>query len=375
MCLSLHWDFTAPTIPMYIPVWLLARDDDMRINELLRKSIIFLGVVDETGAFVPYGTGFVVMWAQEAIDVAFTYLVTAKHVLDDMHASGRPLVGRFNTKDGAAAVGSVNAIKDWYYHPNNNKCDVAICQFNAGNGLVDYRGILLNDAVAGSSSEKKGAALTEAYIAENNIGCGDEVFTAGLLVRHFGASKNIPVVRTGNIAAMPEEPVDLGNKLGYQSVYLIESRSIGGLSGSPVFLHTLPYRIDQTGKLGRMHGHQTEYLMGINIGLFETGAHSDKLPADTETRRDHFLETMSAGIAVVVPIQRVIEIITETPTLVEKRALALKLRDQKTGFVPSSAEPTISHVEAAPLTEEEIVVRRDAGLAKALTTPPTPQKK
>jgi hypothetical protein len=345
-------------------------DDGMRINELIRKSVIFLGVIDRTGAFVPYGTGFVVMWSQEAIDVAFSYLVTAKHVLDDMQASGCPIAARFNTKQGNAAIGRINAIQDWFYHPTDKKCDVAISHFNAANELIDYRGVLLNDAPADAPSGKKGGALTDAYIAENDVGCGDEVYTAGLLVRHFGASRNIPVVRTGNIAAMPEEPVDLGNKLGHQSVYLIESRSIGGLSGSPVFLHTTPYRVTQEGDIKAKHGHQTEYLIGVNIGLFETGAHSDKLPSDTETRREHFLETMSAGIAIVVPIQRVIEIITDTPALAAGRAMALKTRDARAGFVPSSGKPTITGIESAPLTDEEIVERHDAALAKMLSTPP-----
>lgn len=370
MCPFSYWDFTAPSVPSYIPAWLLARDDEMRINEAIRKSVIFLGVIDKTGVFVPYGTGFIVLWSQEALDVAFTYLVTAKHVLDEMHASGRPIAARFNTKQGVAAIGRINEVQDWCYHPTDKKCDIAVSHFNAANELVDYRAILLNDAPDGAPVFKKGAALTDAYIAENDVGCGDEVFTAGLLVRHFGASKNIPVVRTGNIAAMPEEPVDLGNKLGYQAVYLIESRSIGGLSGSPVFLHTTPYRVTQEGSIKAMHGHQTEYLVGVNIGLFETGAHSDKLPSDAETRREHFLETMSAGIAIVVPIQRVIEIITDTPTLALGRAMALKAWDAKTGFVPSSGKPTITGIEPALLTDEEIAERRDAGLAKALSTPP-----
>ena len=79
------------------------------------------------------------------------------------------------------------------------------------------------------------------------------------------------IVRTGNIASMPEEAVDLGSS-GSQEVYLVESRSIGGLSGSPVFLSTPPVRFVR-GEAVFTEGHHTEYLIGINIGLFQTNGH------------------------------------------------------------------------------------------------------
>jgi hypothetical protein len=170
--------------------------------------------------------------------------------------------------------------------------------------------------------------LTKAYIAEKDIGCASEVFTAGLLVNHFGRERNVPIIRVGNIAAMPEEEVDLGGSLGVQEVYLIESRSIGGLSGSPVFLYTPPARIVR-GNVMFSEKENHEYLMGVNIGLFETGAHADAVDRDRENRRERFLEKMSAGISVVVPIQRVVEII-EADNLSDQRRQIL---ETKTTFV------------------------------------------
>jgi hypothetical protein len=49
----------------------------------------------------------------------------------------------------------------------------------------------------------------------------------GLFSEHQGAERNIPIVRVGNIAAMPEEPV-LTTSWGAIDAYLIEARSIGG---------------------------------------------------------------------------------------------------------------------------------------------------
>ena len=73
------------------------------------------------------------------------------------------------------------------------------------------------------------------FILENEVGVGDEVFITGLFSHHHGNHKNIPIVRTGNIASMPEEKIQTQNYL--REAFLIEARSIGGLSGSPVFLN------------------------------------------------------------------------------------------------------------------------------------------
>ena len=45
---------------------------------------------------------------------------------------------------------------------------------------------------------------------------------------------NLPIVRLGAIAAMPGEYIK--TDWGCLRAYLIEARSIGGLSGSPVFI-------------------------------------------------------------------------------------------------------------------------------------------
>ena len=63
---------------------------------------------------------------------------------------------------------------------------------------------------------------------------GDEVATVGLYTSHHGHTKNIPVVRVGHISMLPDEPVM--STRGYVEAYLVEVRSIVGLSGSPVYI-------------------------------------------------------------------------------------------------------------------------------------------
>ncbi len=70
---------------------------------------------------------------------------------------------------------------------------------------------------------------------DEQIGLGDDIAIVGLFTNHIGRTRNEPIVRIGNICAMPKDKIvtELGNMYGY----LIEARSIGGLSGSPVFAY------------------------------------------------------------------------------------------------------------------------------------------
>ena len=102
-----------------------------------------------------------------------------------------------------------------------------------------------------------------------HIGIGDETIISGLFTAVPGTTRNIPIVRHGNIAMMPGEQIQ--TDLGFADVFLVEARSIGGLSGSPVFVrHTLGVKVKREGDgsddllfangpgitlLGLMHGH------------------------------------------------------------------------------------------------------------------------
>src|SRR5260370_996809 len=59
----------------------------------------------------------------------------------------------------------------------------------------------------------------------------------GLFESRTGESRNIPILRAGMIAALPGEPVDATeNGHGKFPAFLIEARSIPGMSGAPVFI-------------------------------------------------------------------------------------------------------------------------------------------
>jgi hypothetical protein len=103
-------------------------------------------------------------------------------------------------------------------------------------------------------------SATPDQVRANEVSLGDEVFIVGLFRHHHGTRKNIPIVRVGNLAALTEEKV--ATKLGLLDAYLIEARSIGGLSGSPVFLNLGVVRY-----LDKAVKHSTSGPISLLLGL------------------------------------------------------------------------------------------------------------
>jgi len=81
------------------------------------------------------------------------------------------------------------------------------------------------------------------YVNRNTIGAGDDVFFAGLFSEYPGRERIEPIVKFGNISLMPHEKIavqmDPHRTTAQIDAYLVEARSWGGQSGSPVFIFTL----------------------------------------------------------------------------------------------------------------------------------------
>jgi hypothetical protein len=77
--------------------------------------------------------------------------------------------------------------------------------------------------------------LDTVQTGDRKVELGDELVFAGLFHPHEGKERNIPLVRIGNVAALRGESV-LSRDGRPMDLYLVESHSIGGLSGAPVFI-------------------------------------------------------------------------------------------------------------------------------------------
>jgi hypothetical protein len=231
----------------------------------------------------------------------YLYFATAKHVAEDLKDCD---VHILVNKRGGGTIELVAADPaTWFLHPTDETCDVAIVQV-IGNPEMDFNSIWIENM------------LTPETIDELSIGIGDEVYSVGLFAEVENTSKNIPILRHGNISMMPTE--QLQTELGYADVHLIEARSIGGMSGSPVFVRPsgkIPVQVgphgsfegvlgvrDKTKLLGVIHGHWDVKETDIN-----------QYPIVQDRKHG-----VNYGIAIVVPAIKLIETLNR-PDLLEMR--------------------------------------------------------
>ena len=159
-------------------------------------------------------------------------------------------------------------------------------------------------------------AATKTVMAEQDLGVGNEVAFPGLFVNHHGKKRNEPIVRFGHIAAIPAEPVS--TEYGEMEAYLIESRSVGGLSGSPVFLDPGLFRSggDDHARRWRATGDPGGYLLGVMHGHWDAPKEAAEVEAKEAPEVDYFgisKENVNMGIAVVTPIDKLLNMIDDSP--------------------------------------------------------------
>jgi hypothetical protein len=288
----------------------------VNVPDEVRKCVAFLAYKDSEGMKLA-GTAFFVGVMSPTPDhpqLAYSYAVTAKHVIDAITKNSVDgfVYFRVNFKgDGAKLIAS--KVVDWRFHPSDRSVDVAVLPVPSAQDL-DY---LFYPSVSFATPE---------VIKAQGIGIGDEVFLVGLFVHHFGQERNIPILRVGNIAAMPEEKVQ--TNAGLMEAYLVEARSIGGLSGSPVFVNLSGVRT--VGGTMRVGG-AGFYLLGLMHGHWYVKPESDTVVIDS---RD---EAVNMGIAIVIPAQKILEVINQ-PEFEESRKKQLdELRKQNAPTPDSKA--------------------------------------
>lgn len=275
------------------------REVKMRVPDNIQECVVFLCVKHNTKGDPPYtyhGTGFFLgMKSEKDPESEYAYLVTAKHCVENAKNGGLDLYIRINTLD---SVEYVEIRGEWIY---SEKADVAVQLLDLPDDKYDYTRLSEN------------LIATDEILTEYDIGIGDDIVIAGLFTRHYGTKRNIPIVRSGIIAAMPVEPfVDLDTGEPYNA-YLAELRSIGGLSGSPVFVYI-------NGRRRLADGRPVHNDMMFLIGLVR--AHWDY---KNSSRSIDFggteLDTVNMGIALLTPIQEALTVLKREDLVKERRQL------------------------------------------------------
>jgi hypothetical protein len=324
-----------PVLPEPIPAYAWkAIGALMRIDDKILKTTVFVGV-ESGGKFVPLGTGFFAAIVYR--DAVCTYLVTAQHVFDAV--AGDYVSVRLNRKGGDSETVRVSKLNAWPHERPEN--DIVAIPMGISPDVYDQ---FIVDV---SRSELDSARV----LMQPSL--GDEVVAVGLYTSHYGRVRNAPVVRVGHIAAMPDEPVK--TSAGYVASYLVEIRSIAGLSGSPVYLNPPDVRVHK----GKMQ-HRTESMhvpVGVLVGYHVVESKEDQIAVpqfqgdDARASSALSQDERNTGFTVVIPIERVTEVLEREPV----KSMREDVVDDhlKKGYRPASAKKSApaAALQEHPATE------------------------
>lgn len=290
------------------------------------------------------GTGFFCSVPSVLPGLRHSYLVTDRHVIRDTKAEGySEFYVRLNLANGRSVSA---AIPDNWIYPENPAVDLAVLPVTLPSEVAGIKAQLLTIQCENF--------VTEEVIKEHGIGVGDNLFITGLFSHHWGYQRNIPIVRTGIIASMPEEPF-VTKEGGLYDGYLIETRSIGGLSGSPVYVYLDAWRPQYHKDVSVFNTRRLEwriYTLGIVRGHWDLERQDEagdvSLAAKLENKE---IERLNTGIAVVTPIQEVQKILQGEELM--------KHRERGVKNLIASREPTSDSKIPKKKSEELTFTRSD----------------
>lgn len=294
----------------------------MRVPNAVLKTVIFLG--EDSAESIAYkATGYLVSvpggaelgkvdsmkHLAETIPYPTTFMVTARHVAKKL--KGKKFYVRANTLNGETARIEFGPETNWWYHPRDEQyVDSAAIPFWPHDFTqLDIAVIPLRMFV------------DEQIINNHRIEVGDEVFITGLFTETTETTRNIPIVRIETVAMIPGEKLPF--KDGLIEAHLIECRSIGGLSGSPVFVReTLEIQSGVQVNFGKLrnnisdscHSQSFDAEVFYGVGRFyffgSTVGHWDLKNFSAVQA-----EAVNMGISAVVPASKIKEIILQEGTI------------------------------------------------------------
>ena len=220
---------------------------------------------------------------------------------------------------------SIRPHNETIYTHTDPTVDLAVVPVSPDEKIIDF--MMLDD----------GLITTKEKFNELKIGEGSDVFFVGLFTSFYGQHKNFPIARFGRVAMISGEKIPWQDRptepVQEADLYLLETQSYGGNSGSPVFFYLGRDRIPGQLFLG------TEIrLAGVMRGTFLNGTPIQFRQSPTAVTP---FSLQNIGIAAVTPSYLLHEILYSDPLL--------KLRTEITGSLQSIKKPP----EPAPITPTE----------------------
>jgi hypothetical protein len=256
----------------------------MQIPSEILKSVVFLYSQNRAGDPAAIGTAFLLSYDLGEEIGRLVYSVTARHVIKNADVDGNDghCHFRFNVIGGGVEWVAI-PFSQWFF-PDDIRVDLAIAPVRFDRAKLDHKHV------------PHTMLITDDVIEDYLVGVGEELFFPGLFVEHQGESSNAPIMRIGNIAAMPGEHVMTRGDIAAR-VYLVEARSIGGLSGSPVFIDIGKQRQRKDNMV--ISGGSHFKLLGSVKGHFDERGRVG--PKDDIHIGSGVVERINMGIALVVP--------------------------------------------------------------------------
>lgn len=277
------------------PQFRITRDGDLvLVPQQWMKCVVFLGV--RSGEEKPDATGFFASAPPPGGEAgSHVYLVTAAHSVRD-HAGLFMLI---NTADGIQSLPlpDWNEENAWYRHPTDEEnVDIAVhplsLKFATVLKWLEYFWVperLFFDEHKLSFDDP-----------DRGFGVADELATIGLFHFHPGTEQTAPIARSGNLAMVPTERIEVKDqatsKVTHEWLYLTELRSIGGMSGSPVFMKSrAPVGVDSQVR-----------LLGVNVGHWEARGAKQEPP-------------LNEGIAMVTPARMLKDVLFQEALVARRK--------------------------------------------------------
>ena len=268
----------------------------------IKKVVGFVFLPVDHDGLRARGTGFFVDVPSEADSSRIVrYIVTAKHVFTngDEGPWFSKVVIRVNKNAGGVDELPLNLVAEGphknVFASTDTTIDIAVATICSDMSRDDVVSFPVDQLTRQED-------LPKLHIAE-----GTEVFFVGMFAAHIGAARNYPIVRFGHMALLSDEKV-MWNSIP-ADVYLIESGSYGGNSGSPVFFYRGEPRADGSITID----YPNLRLAGVMMGTFLDLQPLQNWPSDD------VLSKASNGIAGVAPSYHVREIIYSSEVIGSRR--------------------------------------------------------
>jgi hypothetical protein len=258
----------------------------------LKKCVAFIFIEQPTQQLIPNGTGFFII-VKGPSGGGWGYLVTAKHVLmsERSHSLYPTVWVRINKRAGGVENLRLDLIPDGggknvFVHTDPS-VDVAVVPIRYPDPNI-YDTVALTDDLLAAKGDFQKLDIHE----------GSDIFFVGMFLPHLGVARNYPIVRFGKVALLSDEPVSWDGAL--TDLYLMETMSFGGNSGSPVFFY-----LGADNRPGVLTlGPATLRLAGIMEGYF-----GEYEPMEAVQTNVTPATRVNYGVAAVIPAYKIHEIL------------------------------------------------------------------